>query len=99
MFSECSVPVIQSYFPPHFVKTVVSLKALVKSHIVELWMEVGKAMLPMKCFGLRKVSYLGSVQYRRDHKSVTKLRYNLSTLIWGDITGIKTVESVSVIDR
>ena len=51
-----------------------------------------------KILSLQQSPFLVSVECHGDRKTVIKMRQNLATLSVEDVTGFKTVESLSVID-
>ena len=55
MSSGHSVPTPRASSSPHFLKTVVEMKASGPSHVQKLWMEVSKDMLPVTYFCSNKV--------------------------------------------
>ena len=54
------------------------------------WFGVSKGMLPVKYFCSTKHPFV-SVKFNGDHKTDAKMRQNLATLSFGDITGFKIV--------
>ena len=53
---------------------VVEVNALGPPHDLELWLEVGKVMLPMKhIFTL--TTFFASVEFQCNHRAVTKMSY------------------------
>ena len=58
-------------FMPHL-KTVVEVNALWPSHVLELWLGVGKGMLPVKYFYSNKAFFV-PVGLHGNHKIVIKM--------------------------
>ena len=56
-FSGCSVSAnLSEFFTTHFLQIVVEVKASGPPHILKLWLEVKKGMLPVKYFCSNKAS-------------------------------------------
>ena len=60
-------------FPPHFLIIVIEVNASGPPHVLELWLWVGKGMLPVKYLCSNKASFM-SVEFHGDHRTVTELR-------------------------
>ena len=84
-----------SYFFTTFLTFVVEVKALMLSHVLGLWLGVGKDMLSVKYFCSNKSSFV-SFEFHGGYKTVTNVEVDLATLSLGDITRFKAVVFVSV---
>ena len=61
--------------------------------VLKLWLGVGKGMLSVKHFCSTK-PLLVSVKLNRHHRTATKMRQNLASLNFGDITSLQIAKSV-----
>ena len=58
----------QASFPPHFLKTVVDVKASGQPHIIKLWLGISKVILPVKYFCSTKPLFV-TIEFNGDHKT------------------------------
>ena len=62
-------------------------------HSLSIVVEVKQGYATCKILPLHQSHYLVSVEFHGDHKTVTKMRYNLTTINFWDVATFKTVVS------